>query len=163
MWLGRTVFSVLFLIVTMQTASARNLLTSTLQFITGEDETTSSEPSGLSTFTPGATPDSVTETCLHCHDGTVISRMTSHPVGIDYDRRVREQPGEYRPRSALAPDIHLVNGKVSCVSCHRLTRDTPVAERVSQTLVAENDICPASKTLYPAGGRRDLCLSCHIK
>ena len=89
-------------------------------------------------------PDGESQRCMNCHDGTAATHITvkepgtplqirgfqtvNHPIGMDYDQYVARKPLEYRPRTSLNPDVNLVDGKVGCVSCHRL-RDTNSAAR----------------------------------
>lgn len=104
--------------------------------------------------------DSVSRTCLSCHDGSIAVADTvtvgmwehgvpfgrfdprgSHPIGVDYLRAFAKNRG-LRPMGALNPAIKLVNGKVSCISCHDLYSKEP------HKLVMSN-----------SGSR--LCLACH--
>jgi hypothetical protein len=57
--------------------------------------------------------------CLACHDGTAAAALgPSHPVEVDYARAAMRDPRRYVPASALPREITLVNGNVSCASCH---------------------------------------------
>lgn len=57
--------------------------------------------------------------CLACHDGTTGAAMgPSHPVEVSYARASARDPRRYVPAAALPREITLVNGNVSCVSCH---------------------------------------------
>ncbi len=112
--------------------------------------------------TDGSRPiDPVSSECLTCHDGSVAKLSVIgvgiwthsgdfigydsglHPIGVDYEE-ARRRSGGLRPSSTLDSRIRLVQGKVSCVSCHN-----PYSEK-EQLLVMEN-----------RGSR--LCLECHIK
>jgi predicted CXXCH cytochrome family protein len=83
--------------------------------------------------------------CLSCHDGSVaIARSTGdHPVNRPYPpidkRRMFNNPAQVK-----AAGIILVQGRVTCVSCHNLANPKP------PHLVIELD-------------RSTLCLTCHIK
>jgi hypothetical protein len=78
--------------------------------------------------------------CLACHDGTSGQCLgLSHPVEVDYARAAMRDPGRYVPASALPADVPLVNGRVSCVSCHDGASTHP------------------AHTVEPAR----LCLACH--
>jgi hypothetical protein len=57
--------------------------------------------------------------CLSCHDGTAAPGLgDGHPVDVDYARASLHDPGRFAPAAALPPEVTLVNGAVSCVSCH---------------------------------------------
>jgi len=108
------------------------------------------------------TIDDVSSECLSCHDGSLgrvsaigvgqwshdgdpeISAPGSHPIGVSYEEAYMRSPKEFRPPSLLDRRITLVNGQVSCLSCHNLYADTPMK------LVMSNE-------------RSRLCLSCHRK
>jgi predicted CXXCH cytochrome family protein len=79
--------------------------------------------------------------CEACHDGTVgplivTKVMGAHPVGVIYGRQksLRNNPRDAR--------IVLVNGKVTCVSCH-----DPYSRK--------------DKKLVMGNENSKLCLSCH--
>ncbi len=132
--------------------------------------------------TPSAPPLGQEELdCLSCHDG-VTARAPfpravvpgkpyrsrgSHPVGMRYDIAASRQPDRYRPRAALNPRIQLIDGKVSCVSCHEvrgpsraalaaLGSDGPAAHPAGR----DRRACTTSGRLTVRSGT-DLCLSCH--
>ncbi len=67
--------------------------------------------------------------CIACHDGStgapIEFRMApdatggmSHPVEVDYDAASLRDPTHYHPSAALPREVPLVNGKVTCTSCH---------------------------------------------
>ncbi len=105
--------------------------------------------------------DAVSGMCLSCHDGSVGSLTKVgmgywrhsedffqqdaglHPIGVDY-RKATSLDRSLRPISSLDPRIKLVNGKVSCISCH-----DPYSTR------------PMMLVMSNRGSR--LCLECHIK
>jgi hypothetical protein len=121
----------------------------------------------------GALHDAV-RGCLECHDGSVgghvavksaaeplrFDRLANadHPVGMRYDDYYRRQPTRYRSRALLDPDIVLVDGVVTCVSCHRLTTDPGTRPGKREDGLASRAICPASSELTVA---RNLCMACH--
>jgi hypothetical protein len=83
------------------------------------------------------------DTCFGCHAGQLekapnIRDEHSHPSEVPY----RGASG-FRPVAELLPPVILVNGTVTCVSCH----------------------APDSKELYRAAlpPRKKLCLACHVK
>ncbi len=79
--------------------------------------------------------DPVSAECLSCHDGSIGSRSDVgvgywrhsvdffsqdrgvHPIGVNY-RRAAMKDRKLRPPEALPSEIRLVDGKVSCISCH---------------------------------------------
>jgi hypothetical protein len=57
--------------------------------------------------------------CLSCHDGAAAPGLgETHPVDVDYARASLRDPSRYAPAAALPAAVTLVNGAVSCVSCH---------------------------------------------
>lgn len=68
--------------------------------------------------------------CIACHDGTASpapvelfsmglpGSSMSHPVDVDYSAAYGRDPEHYLPPGALPPDVPLVDGKVTCTSCH---------------------------------------------
>ena len=114
--------------------------------------------------------------CMSCHDGATASDVTAvngsapfqisgmidanHPVSMDYNENVFRKPQSYKSSATLNPDIVLVDGKVSCVSCHQLK--TNKAEQIV-TAQIELSNCSVSNVLTVGPNKTDLCLSCHIK
>jgi predicted CXXCH cytochrome family protein len=108
------------------------------------------------------TIDQVSAECLSCHDGSVGKLsligagiwthendfmdfdMGMHPIGVYYRDAFSKRPDGYKPPSLLNEKIKLINGKLSCVSCHDIYSDIPMK------LVVSNE-------------RSRLCLECHIK
>lgn len=104
--------------------------------------------------------DAESRTCLSCHDGGVaggasyhsepLRRMAAqgvgeHPVGIVYnDRRPSNPETKLRPASSLPHAVRLVDGTVSCVTCHSVYSREP-------------------KLLTKSNRGSELCLSCHIQ
>ena len=110
----------------------------------------------------GTRIDKASMTCLSCHDGSLGSandvnsgswkhgvRMSpfdpegSHPIGVNYARAMRKHGG-LRPVSQLNPAIKLIDGKVSCRSCHDMYATT------------------YKKLVVTMSGSR-LCFECHDK
>ncbi|MDH4161903.1 MAG: cytochrome c3 family protein [Nitrospirota bacterium] len=81
--------------------------------------------------------DRVSSFCMECHDGTTGQLVAvkngscrrvsgadspqdrSHPVGINYRAAMAKRGGLHAPEEIVAK-IKLVNGRVSCISCHDL-------------------------------------------
>lgn len=108
-------------------------------------------------------PDRVTEGCLHCHDGLVTERLGNHPVGVRYGDAWRSEPDEYRALAGEELSARLVNGRVSCASCHGLKQTNRRLIESPMPNLRPPEVCTASNTLLTGYGGRDLCLSCHIK
>jgi len=104
--------------------------------------------------------DGESRTCLACHDGGIggdaayhgpeLRRMAArgvgeHPVGIVYDERRPSNPDtRLKPASSLSHAVRLVDGTVSCVTCHSVySRE--------QSLLTKNN------------RGSELCLTCHIQ
>ncbi len=85
--------------------------------------------------------DQAVNGCLGCHDGTIgpdISR-DGHKVDVLY---VKGEPGKFRTLTDRR--IVMVDGKVTCLSCHN-----PYKRNESHLVLSNND--------------SRLCLKCHIK
>ncbi|MDH3283462.1 MAG: hypothetical protein OEQ13_01870 [Acidobacteriota bacterium] len=113
----------------------------------------------------GQLPASAAGTCLACHDGARARYVTAreagrmqivggvsvnHPIGMDYERHVGERPKHFHPIGALPDSVRFVDGRVSCVSCHRENSATPGAGD-----------CLATGELAVGPRETDLCLACH--
>jgi predicted CXXCH cytochrome family protein len=99
----------------------------------------------------------ITGFCLGCHDGTAApARQASLAKGFDQSSQCRGLPGdhpvetvyptgsnEYAHPTSLPPKMLLVDGLVTCVSCHDLARE-------HHPLVVNNR-------------RSALCRTCHRK
>ncbi len=99
-----------------------------------------------------ASLDPYSQRCIICHDDRMPSgrqvaalgqsdapagpapRGANHPIGADYDEAARS--GSYRPRSALADEMLLPNGRVGCVSCH-----VPYSQDHARKPRTENGLC----------------------
>ncbi len=129
----------------------------------------------------GATgPGDTDQGCMGCHNGVKATNITvkdaeapmqvrgfqtvNHPVGMYYDDYVQKDPLGYRPRSSLAQEIQLVDGKVTCIACHRLKADeSQQLALVQADQEGRDESCTASKQLTVGTYETDLCLACHIK
>lgn len=114
----------------------------------------------VNTFLSSSLMDPVSRECLSCHDGAIAkfpvvsvglwtyasftgTNLGRHPIGIDYEA-TRARHGKLRPAFTLDKRVKLIQGKVSCVSCHE-----PYSEQ-KDGLVMDN------------WGSK-LCLTCHLK
>ena len=137
-------------------------------FILGNEHSANSAADGML--------DHVSKSCLSCHDGArakyvgIETRDTisgaglgrrNHPVGLHYDSAVARDPGGLNPRAKLHPAIQLVDGRISCISCHE-QKTEPVRVASTEPL-RPADLCAATKQKTIGPGDRQLCLACHIK
>jgi cytochrome c peroxidase len=129
-------------------------------------------------------PDSITQGCIRCHDGSRAGHITvkdanapmqfsssglqvNHPVGMNYDDYAATRTQSYTPSFLLDSNIILVDGKVTCVSCHRLKEakgsDNFIEARwdENQSVPADIESCSASGELTVGPRETDLCLACH--
>lgn len=130
--------------------------------------------------------DASAQRCMSCHNGSAAAHVSvkdagqtmqiqgymtvNHPIGMYYEEYVQQKPRGYRPSSMLDPEIQLVNGKVSCVSCHLLKQHQ--AKAAIQSLsgfrkvslhASDAESCEVTNHLTTGPRQTDLCLSCHIK
>ncbi len=126
----------------------------------------------FSASTPAAI-DSVSRACLACHDGgtaqdvaivapgpssaVVGHTRVSHPVGMYYDDSLRRDPTGYRPVALLNAGTRLVNGRVSCASCHELGAHAENDNRVE----TGND-CMIRIQDSPGPQAAGRCTACHV-
>ena len=115
--------------------------------------------------------------CLSCHDGVTASDSpigrrpahgkglsspgANHPIGVSYSRVSLRNQREYVPEAALDPAIRLVDGVVSCVSCHE--RKSGADTGAVGMDAPSSSSCTASKRLVLHNARSRLCAACHIK
>ena len=157
-------YILLFFMASQPPACASDTLGRMLNFITGSSNASSDTGSSGSVGMDEFGTDRMTENCLHCHDGSITSKVSTHPVGIYYDDYVRRYPGDYRSLGYRGEGgIPLVNGKVSCISCHRLKRALAQVAANGPVTLTERDICLSSTQLNSVSGRQGLCAACHIK
>lgn len=90
---------------------------------------------GIVPLRSGKSIDSPSLGCLACHDGSAARAVTyclpnsrgnceGHVVGVPYAESAGANP-RLVPVDALAPEIYLPDGVVSCLSCHSPYSDTP--------------------------------------
>lgn len=128
--------------------------------------------------------------CIQCHNGrdsghivvksaksamqfTASGRQSNHPIGMRYDEYASSKPASYRSRNTLNPNIRLVDGLVSCVSCHQQKDRSQGARhgvgidpymKVSNTAIGSASVknIESSKMILTVGPRAtDLCMACH--
>jgi hypothetical protein len=85
--------------------------------------------------------------CMACHDGGAGQPIEfpmggdqdsmSHPVDVDYAATAARHPDRYASPAALPREVPLVQGKVSCTSCHDGASPDPrhvaIPERLCQS------------------------------
>ncbi|MDP3149582.1 MAG: hypothetical protein Q8N83_10690 [Ignavibacteria bacterium] len=120
--------------------------------------------------------DVETEKCMICHDGSIgrsidvsrnlslsnvdqFSNATDHPIGMKYDSIYFQKPDEYVNPRLLTKSIQLVEGRVSCISCHHIVSTLNTTIRFTQTVYNQ---CPVD-TKANNMDRKYLCLACHLK
>jgi len=122
--------------------------------------------------------DKVVGECLGCHNGSTARHVNAraagtvtpshgfrtgdHPVGMIYEESVRKDPQSYRPATTLHPNIRLVDGRVTCISCHKVRNEALAANEAGSTRTA-NPRCTATKETTMGPGDKELCLACHVK
>lgn len=140
------------------------------------------QASMLIDYQPGL--DRIAQGCVQCHNGVRARHITvkdadaplqfsssgvqvNHPVGMNYDDYVATRAGNYTLRDSLDSNIILVNGKVTCVSCHRL-KETEESNNIfeagwdeNQSAWAVTESCSSSREFTVGPRETDLCLACH--
>lgn len=132
-----------------------------------------------SNVNPDGVLDTLTRSCLDCHDGAQARfiaarqagtptrydghRSLDHPIGMRYRDYPARDPVSYRYLLNLDPSIRLVEGKVTCVSCHRLKQEfAQETYQVLANLGSDRRLCVASKDLAHDARTDGLCLGCHL-
>lgn len=133
---------------------------------------------------PAPELDRIVQTCMQCHDGSGAVRITvkdarsplqymmsgvqkNHPVGMKYDDYAATDPQRYIPRVLLDANIVLVNGEVTCISCHRLKEPQDLVDNIDarwaeiQKAPSDAKHCSASNEFTIRTGKAGLCLACH--
>ena len=130
-----------------------------------------------------ARTDRLARECRQCHDGSRATHIAvkdaetplqfsstgvqvNHPIGMDYAAYAARNVRGFTRRHSLDPNITLIDGRVTCVSCHRLKVTASDAlfgtgwpgDREVQAV--SND-CSASTELTVGPKQSDLCLACH--
>lgn len=161
----------LLVLASAERASAAGFAERFRSFVLGVEAQAGSRPPGLDPSARG---------CLQCHDGSRAAHVTvraggspmpirgaqtlNHPVGMMYDRSVAKDPHGYKARAMLHPNIRLVEGQVTCVSCHQTRSNLAVAaSATAHPDTRGTETCTATQQLTMGRHDRDLCLACHIK
>jgi cytochrome c peroxidase len=128
----------------------------------------------------GGELDALSGTCLTCHDGSLARfiaarpagtptpydghRSLDHPVGMLYRDYPARDPGSYRYPLSLDPSVQLIDGKVACVSCHRLRPEYAYNMDDVPTDIDNGGqpACMASPELAHDAQAGGLCLACHV-
>jgi len=174
----RSAFVMLVCLTTAQAAFADGLGGSFRSWLLGSE----AQAATLDNYQPEL--DGVAQACLQCHNGVNDTHFTvknantpiqfsnsgmqvNHPVGMYYDDYAATGSRNYTPRVSLDPSVVLVDGNVTCVSCHRL-KDTPGSDSLAamrwdenQPTLAGTNSCSASAELTVGPRQTDLCLACH--
>lgn len=106
--------------------------------------------------------------CIKCHEAAITDTNVTllggpgghdHPVGVDYVSLSRNNPTIVKPYD-LDPALPLVNGRISCVTCH-----IPYNESNHLKLAAKRKGMPAipDPMLTVDNSTSGLCISCHLK
>ncbi len=120
--------------------------------------------------------DRITRDCMACHDGVSASHVpvkspgtptqfvgiqtVNHTIGTDYAKRAAVDL-RYAPLSSLPDGMRLVNGRVTCVTCHQLKSDAPQSIDFEAWDTDKQNACTASSKLTAGPKVADLCLTCH--
>ncbi|NOY53642.1 MAG: hypothetical protein GXP58_08480 [Deltaproteobacteria bacterium] len=161
----------------VETAYAGRFADAFRKFIVGTD----AEAYGVAPSAPVVPPGGVSAQCIACHDGATASlivvrevgtpiqyrghQTVNHPIGMSYDRYALAKPNHYTPSDALPQDVRLEEGKVTCISCHKLRPGVLDPERIVDAEFSDNaaDGCLAEWGSLTVGPREtDLCLACHV-
>ncbi len=170
--------ALLMLLFTGRIASADSFADNLANFLLG------SEAEAAVLDSHGSELDAVTQQCIDCHNGGNASHVIAanthaprqvsnfgmlgnHPVGMNYYSYASSKPGEYTRQSSLNPNIVLVDGNVSCISCHKLKDVDPSTISVAKASMdnthsqTDSDDCAASGNYTMGPSQTDLCLACH--
>lgn len=128
---------------------------------------------------PENSADKITSGCLGCHNGSMPRGVNvraargvaaihdfrsndDHPVGVVYAESVRKNPRGYRPATALNPNIRLVDGRVTCITCHKLKNEVVAFNETWASDQPMEPQCTATHEITIGQGDKDICLACHV-
>ncbi len=115
----------------------------------------------------GARLDPASNKCVRCHEGILSGTMVSHlvaaehPVGVDYAELSRINSSLVKPK-ALDKAIRLVDGRISCVTCHVPYDRNNHLDLVQKRRTARQSGGPDPMLSIDNAGSR-LCMGCHRK
>lgn len=131
-------------------------------------------PTTASFATREPEPDAVSARCLGCHGADaggaiaataaggqwsgVLHGRENHPIGTAYGELVRRRPASYKPPRSLPGDVRLVDGRVSCASCHTLDATSAGHDAAR---AGARDACLATGELAARDAAGGLCTACH--
>lgn len=126
--------------------------------------------------------DKLSNNCIGCHNGSIATHVNvraagtvaptygfqtrDHPMGMYYEESRRKDPNGYRATTTLHPNIRLVDGRVSCVTCHLVRNETVASLTSPEVQIDESGFdqyCTSTKEMTMGPRDRELCLACHIK
>jgi len=118
--------------------------------------------------------DSTTEACMGCHDASHTRpiairhagdplqtrgyRTINHPMEMRYTSYALDQPRKYRSPATLPATLRLPNGRVTCLTCHRLRAEDAATNETANVA----STCLADPALTVGPRETDLCLACHL-
>jgi hypothetical protein len=163
----------LWLASSTEIVAASSFMDSLRNFIAGREAQAYPAPENL--------VDKAAGECLECHNGSMTHNVNvrtagakapihdfrandDHPVGLVYQDSVRRDPRNYRPAIALHPNIRLVDGRVTCITCHKVKNETMAFNEARSSDQPVEPQCTATKEITMGNSRDDkLCLACHVK
>jgi hypothetical protein len=123
--------------------------------------------------------DDKSKNCMGCHNGSRARRIVAkaadapyhirgtqtmnHPVGMSYDKYAMKKPWGYKSRQLLNKNIYLVDGKVTCLSCHQVKGKSTQRLARLQNVQELNADCEASSEFSVGSTQTELCQACHTK
>ncbi len=161
----------LWLVGSAEIVAAGGFLDSLRNFVAG--------PEAQAQPAPENPVDEVASGCLGCHNGSMPRSVNvraarsvapihdfrandDHPVGVVYEESVRKNPRDYRPATTLNPNIRLVDGRVTCITCHKVKNEVVAFNETWSSAQPANPQCTATHEVTTGQGDKELCLACHV-